>query len=149
MKLNLGCGNLKKEGWVNIDISETCDPDVVADITDGLDYNDNSIDEVHAGCVLEQIEGNAYFIKVLNDIWRVLKPDGVFTGYVPSTDPNVLHLDPVDTRFFQEESFDYLAYDKHSWQEFGKNYGFKPWRLTSVIKNDNGIIHFHMRPYKE
>ena len=152
--LNLGSGNLPKQSnptqrWINIDISETCDPDVVVDITEGLPYKNDSIEEVHAGCVLEQIGLNHEFIFVLNEIWRVLKPDGVFTGYVPSTDPEVLHLDPMDKRFFQEESFDYFDYSKHAWQEFGKNYGFLGWKVTSVIKNDNGIIHFHMRPFKQ
>ena len=33
MKLNLGCGRKKLEGFVNIDISDYCEPDMVMDLS--------------------------------------------------------------------------------------------------------------------
>ena len=147
MKLNLGSGNLKKEGFLNIDISKECNPDRVLDITKGLPFEDNSCEEIHCGCVLEQICCNEKFIFVLNEIWRVLKPDGKLTGYVPSTDASVLFKDPMDCRFFQLDTFKYFTVDEHYYKEFGKNYGFKPWKNINT-KVQDGIIFFEMQPAK-
>jgi predicted SAM-dependent methyltransferase len=148
IKLNLGCGKLFKQGYINIDKSPDCNPDLVLDVCNGLPYKDNAIDEVHCGCMLEQIENNKDFVFVLNEIHRVLKIEGEFNGYVPSTNPDVLFLDPMDRRFFQEHTFDYFDINKHHWQEFGSTAGFKPWIVTKVELKDNGIIHFQMAPYK-
>jgi len=148
MKLNLGCGNSKLPGYKNIDISKEADADEYYDITKGLCEDSDSVEEINAGCVLEQIGDNWQFIRVLNDCWRVLKKDGILKGYVPSIQPEVLFVDPMDKRFFQETTFDYFDGDKHCWREFGKNYGFKPWKDVKIDTNDNGIIHFEMKPAK-
>jgi len=147
-KLNLGCGNSPKEGFKNIDISLTAKADEFYDISKGIKEKDNSCEEVHCGCILEQIDSNKDFIFVLNEIWRVLKSDGVLTGYVPSTAPGVLYLDPMDKRFFQLESFNYFDYDKTAYINFGKNYGFKPWTNIDVQLNEGAIILFSMTPKK-
>lgn len=141
-KLNVGCGNLQRDGWLNIDISTDVDPDEVVDISKGLPYGDCSFSEVHAGCVIEQVEDLGF---VMNEIWRVLEPGGELNGYVPSDDPRVTHLDPMDRRWFKEQSFDYFDGSKHHWQEFGRNYGYRPWKDVETSVNDNGILHFVMR----
>lgn len=143
--LNLGCGRLYREGWINVDVSQEVKADYYLDVTKGLDiFPDNSMIEVHSGCMIEQISDNEDFKFVLNEIWRVLKPDGVFNGYVPTPDPRVMFLDPMDKRFFRPETFDYFNVDKHSYQEFGKIYGFKPWRNIETEVNESGILHFKM-----
>ena len=148
MKLNLGAGKLPRKGFINIDISPDVKADYVLDVTKGLPYKDNSIEEIHSGCMLEQIGDNKDFIFLLNEIWRVLKPQGEFNGYVPSTAFSVLYLDPMDKRFFQLESFNYFDIDKHAYKEFGTNYGLKPWKDVNVSLNENGIIYFSMCPVK-
>lgn len=144
MKLNLGCGRLKRSGWVNVDISKDVEPDLVADVTKGLPYKDDSVEEVHSGCMIEQLERDE-FLYVMNEIWRVLQSGGVFTGYVPSTDPRVMHLDPMDRMFFQEGSFRYFEAGTNEYVSFGNHYGFKPWNVEEVKTNESGIIFFTMR----
>lgn len=143
-KINLGCGNLPLEGFKNIDKSLTAKADEFYDITNGLQELSDSIDEINAGCVLEQLT-HEQFMFVLNECYRVLKQGGTMTGYVPSTDPRVLHLDPADKLFFQEGSFDYLDRNKHAWREFGHNYGFSGWEVVEVHTNSSGIIFFTLR----
>lgn len=150
-KLNLGCGNQKfnqNEGWINIDISLVVDPDIVLDISKGLPYKENSVDEIIANGVLEQFEKNETFRFILNECHRVLKKDGILKGQVPSTNMSVLCLDPWDRRFFQVETFDYFDDTKHAWNNFGKQYGFLPWQDVIAEVNENGIINFEMKPYK-
>lgn len=152
LKLNLGCGKQhkpKSKGWINIDISSEVSPDLLLNpAQEKLPYKDNSIDEIHAGCMIEQVGPNKEFIFLMNNIWRVLKPGCNFNGYVPSSALSVLYLDPMDRRFFQEASFDYFDVNKHQYQEFGKNYGLKPWQDIQVRTNENGIIFFEMKPAK-
>lgn len=141
-KLNLGSGNLPLDGYKNIDISRTAKADEFYDVTLGIKEADNSCDEVHAGCMLEQIESNKDFIFVMNEVWRVLIGGGVFRGYVPTPDPRVMYLDPVDRRFFLPETFRYFVRHENAWMEFGRNYGFMGWSDVHVSVNDNGILHF-------
>jgi len=139
LKLNLGCGREYDEEFKNIDISKDVKTDECYDINKGIKEKDNSVSEIRVGCVLEQVKD---LVRVMNECWRVLEPGGLMTGYVPSTDPRVLHLDPHDIRFFQEDTFKYFVKDERNWQYFGKNYGYYPWSKVETSINDNGILHF-------
>jgi len=142
MKINLGCGNLKLEGYINIDISERCQPDICMDIRKGLiGIKDGETDEINAGCILEQMSPSE-FLFVVNECYRVLREGGTLRGYVPSTDARVLHLDPMDRMFFQEDSFKYLCKSEHHWKNFGYNYGFEGWSNYEAKTNESGIIFF-------
>ena len=74
LKLNLGCGKIKKKGYVNIDLNDFPNVDRVMDIRE-LDYEDNSVDEVRMNYVLEHLtykDGRA----LLENIYRMLKKGG-------------------------------------------------------------------------
>lgn len=46
MKLNLGCGKNKIEDYVNVDVEPSVEPDVVADFTKSLPYEDGTVEEI-------------------------------------------------------------------------------------------------------
>ena len=141
MRINLGCGRDYWEGWKNIDISNQVKTDECYDISKGIKEKDESVSEIHCGCVLEQVDD---LVKVMNECHRVLIQGGTLKGYVPSTDPRVLFLDPMDKRFFQERSFEYFIESENAWKNFGKSYGFKPWTSFEANTNDGGILHFKL-----
>ena len=56
MKLHVGCGTKKLEGWINIDGVSSCQPDLVHDLCTPLPYGDLSADELKAEGVLEHLD---------------------------------------------------------------------------------------------
>lgn len=119
MKLNLGCGNKKRNNCINIDISNEFNPDVVCDITKGILLDDNLVDEVWAIHILEHIED---IIFVMNDIWRVCEDDAIVHIEVPHQDSPMAFGDPTHKRIFNEESIKYFCSNgEHYW--IHKSYG--------------------------
>ena len=79
MRLNLGCGPTRIEGYTSIDISEQMKPDIVADVAD-LPMEDNSVDVIFASHILEHFRHD---VPVLAEWHRVLKPGGEIHVMVP------------------------------------------------------------------
>jgi len=82
LKLHLGCGTKKLEGWVNIDSVKACHPDLVHDITQRLPYEDLTADEILAEDLLEHFDKYLRFI-VFYEWVRVLKTGGIVRVQVP------------------------------------------------------------------
>ena len=82
MKLHLGCGTKKIDGWVNIDSVAACEPDLLHDISRPLPYDDQSVNEILAEDVLEHFDKYLRFV-VFYEWVRVLKVGGMVTLQVP------------------------------------------------------------------
>lgn len=79
MKLNLGCGDKKREGFTNVDICG--DPDVRCDLSKfPWPFENQSVDEVFSEHFLEHVQD---FEKIIYEIHRILKPGGVMHFKVP------------------------------------------------------------------
>lgn len=83
MKLHLGCGTKKIEGWVNIDSVKACQPDLLHDISQPFPYDDLSVDEILAEDLLEHFDKYLRYI-VFYEWVRVLKIGGTITLQVPN-----------------------------------------------------------------
>ena len=77
MKLNIGCGTTKIEGFINLDINPDCNPDIVHDFRKGLPYPNEHFDEIVCFHIIEHIE-KKFHQSLLRDIHRALKPTGKF-----------------------------------------------------------------------
>ncbi len=75
LKLNLGCGKVYLNGWVNIDI-ESGIADVNTNLTKGLPYKDNSVGMVYNEHFIEHLEVKTG-VMLLKECHRVLKKDGI------------------------------------------------------------------------
>lgn len=151
IKLNLGCGKDKKDGYVNLDISDKVSADIVCDIEDGLPFEVNYFDEVLAYNVLEQISNPKKFIFVMNELHRIIKENGSLTVRVPNADDICAFQDPMDIMRFTEESFTYLQYNHPRFEEFGRHYGFKPWlikRVKNAANVSSALLVFYLQPSK-
>jgi len=72
LKLDIGCGSNKKEGFLGVDLVKTKATDVVADAAN-LPFKDGCIDYVYSRRCLQHITND---IQALKEIYRVLKLHG-------------------------------------------------------------------------
>ena len=82
LKVNLGSGPFKLEGWLNVDITVADVPDLVADLSAPLPFADASVDYIHSEDFLAYItllQARA----LLCECRRVLKPAGVMRLLTP------------------------------------------------------------------
>jgi len=123
MELLLGCGSNRERKidltgsgqWsdlVTLDINNDHNPDVVHDIASvPLPFADDTFDEIHAYEVMEHVgqQGDwRFFFDQWSDIWRILKPGGMFFGTSPALSSRWLWGDPGHTRIVSAESLTYL-----------------------------------------
>ena len=84
--LNIGCGDRKIDGAINIDINPLSKPDFLMDATlTPWIWNDNSVDEIRMHHFLEHCSNPA---NVLMECYRVLKKDGILFITVPHSSSN-------------------------------------------------------------
>lgn len=87
MRLNLGCGSKKVEGFTGVDIKHA---DVVADIRH-LPFDDDSADEIMAIHVCEHFPVQE-IVSVIKEWLRVLKPGGTMALELPCLDKVLWHF---------------------------------------------------------
>lgn len=75
IKLHLGAGYERLEGYTNIDIRLSPSIDIICDCTNLPMYENNSVDEI---CAFHLIEHFTFkeFRRAILEWWRILKPEG-------------------------------------------------------------------------
>jgi len=141
MKLNLGCGYRKIDDFVNIDIRSSVDPDLVCDVTKGLPMRENTIDYIVAFDFLEHVPIGST-IYVIEEIYRVLKPDGKFEHLTPSTDGRGAFQDPTHVSFWNINSWLYYMDDQYR-DLYDINAKFTGEIRDLVTDDAHHIIHTH------
>lgn len=102
IKLNLGCGKNKKDGFINCDLDPAVKPDMIVDMNKKLGFKTSSVDEIFTSHTLEHLERDVLIKKTLPEIWRICKKGAKVTIIVPYMDAqNVLNH---KTRF-NEDTF--------------------------------------------
>jgi hypothetical protein len=100
VRLNLGCGYRKAEGWVNVDSAPEVEPDIVCDLEKlPWPWETNSIDEMQAIHSLEHLgQDRDLFLGIMQEAYRVLKPFGVWTVMFPDLNSGTWSGDPTHVR---------------------------------------------------
>lgn len=97
MKLNIGAGNKKYDGYLNCDYDTHYNPDYVFDMEkDVWPFEDDSVTNIIAHHVLEHM-GEGYF-HVLKEIYRICKPGAIIDIRVPHWTHHNFYHDPTHRR---------------------------------------------------
>lgn len=106
-KLHLGCGTKYLNGYVNADINSNLTADVHFDMDkDKWPFEDNTFDEIFAW---HSIEHSTNYLYVIEELWRVAKPNAfahIGVPYLTSTEFNLVN--PYHHVYFNEHSFSFF-----------------------------------------
>jgi predicted SAM-dependent methyltransferase len=146
--LDLGCGK-RPEHWHG----------------DGLDYMDfgqkyvfnledvkrfpiadNEYDITVAFHILEHIKSPEAFINIMNEVWRVTKPGGIFKGAAPHYTSINYFRDPFHVRPMTENTFDgFLKNSPIYFNEYGIFCVYKP---RAIFRNPNNDVCWELEIVK-
>ncbi|MBT6051432.1 MAG: methyltransferase domain-containing protein [Candidatus Scalindua sp.] len=138
MKINFGSGEKPLPGYINVDMSEKCNPDFVWDVRN-TPFPEEWVgaDRIEADNIFEHIEAET-LIKVINECNRVLKPGGELWIRVPELrEGNLMpcFTDPTHVNYFTEQTFGYYIKGHQRHERFGKDYNIIGWSSREQIKN--------------
>ena len=134
--LDIGCGPKPKNPFnatevYGIDVRDDIDAGIFrADlVVDPIPFPEQSFDFVTAHDFLEHIPRLIYcperrnaFVEVMNEIWRVLKPSGLFMSFTPAYPNPAAFRDPTHVNIITDETFPAYFDNVNRW---ASAYGFK------------------------
>jgi predicted SAM-dependent methyltransferase len=100
MRLNLGCGNRKLQGWRNVDKVPDCSPDELVDLEQlPWPWPDNSVDEIFLSHVLEHLgQATDVYLGIIKELYRVCRDGATITIIVPHPRHDHFLTDPTHVR---------------------------------------------------
>jgi len=106
VRLDIGCGRSKFAGTLGVDVAPVRGVDVAADLSRGLPFADDSVDEVYTSHTLEHMPD---LIAAMEELWRVCKDGARLNIWVPHAScPFVTWIDPTHRRGMTIETFSYF-----------------------------------------
>jgi len=80
-KLNIGCGEFKKDGYINVDYYSVSEPDVKHDLNKfPYPFKDNEFELIEAEHILEHLDDP---FRVMKELHRISKNNGLIIIKVP------------------------------------------------------------------
>ena len=122
MRLNLGCGYDKRDGFVNVDRMAACDPDVVVDLEElPWPWDSSSVDEIILKHSLEHLGGDSdTYLAIVKELWRVSRPNATITITVPHPRHDHFINDPTHVRPITPDGLMLFSQSKNrEWVERG------------------------------
>src|SRR6056300_185430 len=100
VKLNLGCGSKKLDGYINIDKYDTYKPDIIHDLEKfPYPFKDNSVNEILLSHVLEHVGQNPdIFNNIIKELYRICTHCTLITIIVPHPRHDDFISDPTHVR---------------------------------------------------
>jgi len=129
MKLDLGCGNKKKEGFTGVDIIPLPDVDIVMDLEKfPWRFKDNSVEEVYCS---HYVEHATDLVRFMEEVWRICKNGAKATFVAPHYGSTLAIQDPTHKRLICPETF---LYFNKKWRE-DYTIGYYPIKANFEILN--------------
>jgi SAM-dependent methyltransferase len=113
VKVELGCGKSKAEGFVGVDIAVHKGVNVVADVAKSLPFADGSVTEMRAVHLFEHVPDT---VGLMKEIYRVSAPGAKVVVEVPYARSDGAFADPTHVRAFTEFTWEYFDRGKDAWK---------------------------------
>ncbi len=110
MKLNIGCGFNKLDGYINVDQFPECAPDVLWNLEETpWPFAESSVDELVAHHVLEHLgQETKVFFAILKELYRLMRHGGLLEITVPHPHHPTFISDPTHVRAFTGNTFEMM-----------------------------------------
>lgn len=126
IKLNIGSGYKRIQGYINVDHDPLCDPDILADLENLRlgDIADSTVSNIVAHHVLEHI-GNG-FLPLIKELYRVSAPGAEWDIAFPHHRSELQYCDPTHVRSLTVDQFMLFskAYNRQHIAEYNSSSGF-------------------------
>lgn len=146
LRLHLGCGPSKLEGYTNVDINPLVDPDMEVDLNDfPWPWEDDEVDEIFTSDCLEHLfpigkeEGQLNIIEIMRELHRVLKPGGLLTVSVPTTEGRGAFQDPTHVTYWNRNTFLYFVPETVQYGTLHVGFGFELLGLEDKLDKEFGV----------
>jgi predicted SAM-dependent methyltransferase len=161
--LDLGCGGNKQKGYLGSDKRDLPNVDLVFDIEnvptdqnprekDGITFKDvgwpipdEAVDHLLMSHVLEHMKP-WLVIDIMNEMWRVMHPQGQTFIAVPYAGSFGFWQDPTHTKGFNEATWAY--FDPSHQSHLYNIYRPQPWKVTKCIFNPIYNMEVILEPRK-
>lgn len=144
VKLDIGCGSKKKDGFHGVDQYQMEGVDTVLQIGNKKwPWKNNSVDEAHSSHFIEHLTANER-VHFYNELYRVLKPGAKATIIVPHWNSNRAYGDPTHQwPPVSEMSFYYLS---KSWRAEQAPHTDKKWNPEGFNCDFEAVWGYGMHP---
>ncbi len=132
IRLDIGCGSNKQPGFIGMDYRPVEGVDIVQDLEEfpWKDLPDESVLVAIASHVLEHINpAKGTFIRFMDEVWRILKPEGEFAIVVPYAGSPGYWQDPSHINPITENTLEYFDPLGRSKGQLYRIYKPKPWKI--------------------
>jgi len=141
VKINMGCGHRKQAGYLNVDLSPACEPDLVLDMeTLPWPWADDSVDEVLFNHSLEHAGAQtSVFLGIIRELYRVCRPGAVVLINVPHPRHDFFLDDPTHVRAITPQSL--ALFDRQLNDEWKRTGSSAATPLAHYLGVDFRIVH--------
>jgi SAM-dependent methyltransferase len=135
VNIDLGGGSTSSAGFINVDIEDNPDVDVVHDLEEyPWPFPSNCADLLVASHIVEHINPHKNgFIKWMNEAWRILKPGGKMMVATPYAGSMGYWQDPTHVNGCNEVTWYYFdPMQKIDTQDLYHLYEPAPWKVENI-----------------
>lgn len=117
MKLNLGCGNRKLDGFINVDRFENVSPDILCDLEIfPWSWENNSIEEIKMFHCLEHLgQTKEVYINIFKEIYRICCNNAKIEIIVPHFRNDKFWNDPTHVRVVTVDGLQLFSQKFNKW----------------------------------
>ena len=152
IRLDLACGTNKQPGFVGMDVRKLPGVDIVHNL-EKFPYPlpDQCASLIVASHYVEHINpANFGFVKFMNEIWRLMKPEGQFMVVTPYAGSPGYWQDPTHINGCTETTFRYFdPLDQPTDGTLYRIYQPKPWKIDLCTWNIVGNLEIAMSSRRE